>query len=526
MREGYKMPIIIIAALVVLFIIYKVKKDKADLEKYRQHKADRERALEERKKSGEPQVCMNMPSFDSSGKGKMIEGPDGKKYPKKVVEDNSFNAIYYFFIKDEEDYAHKKYEISPLFCMIAMEHYVRENYISGFTWMKPKDLDKDYVEKGFNCIYEVAENYAYSSMAADDLTQAEHYTLRRLQDRKRALQGNGYYKNVYEIARDPQKALWFYEKPEYIRSKYTEYFNQMDVSYVFMSSRCRMQAAHIYAAGGDAEKAKTLYSQAYTIFVTYKQEDQIVELIHAMTSGYPVNPEEYQDQAYNMLADWACCSDLGLAMYYEYVLYANKLDKQRLAQSPEAVVSLCMEQAENNHYAAYLLGRAMFFGYGMPKDEKNGRSLLEVAAGNGCVSALYLLMQLSAGYDEDEKKWSAALKRTVKAIAAKCIPMREQLIQEGKFVSQKFVDRVRQRQAEEAAQAEDEAWEPEGTRDQETQPGFTFPTTITERTGDIWTLDFNYGLVGIYRNMSTGATRTLNRLDIERLSVSSDMYLG
>lgn len=516
--------VVVVVVAVVLFFVWKSKRDKADMERWQARKAAREQEIAERKKDGEPQVCKKMPSFDPAAKGKMIVGPDGKNYPKKMVNDNYFMALYRSLANYEGD---DKYETSPLFVMMSMEYHVRETYLSGFANLKPKDLDKDYVERGLECCYEVAENYAYSSMADDDMTQAEHYTIRRLEDRKRAMEGNGYYKNVYEISRDPEKALWFYEKPEYIRGKYTEYFDQCDVRFVHMTSRCWMQTAHICAAGQDVEKAKRLYSQAYTMFVVYSFEDQIMELIHAMTSGYPRNPEDYQDQAYNMLADWACSSNLGLAMYYEYVRYANKLDKKRLAESPKSVVALCMEQAEDNHYAAYLLGRAMLYGYGIPKDEVHGRKLLELAASDGCISALHLLAQLSTGCEEEEKKWNAALYRTVEMVAAECAPMREQLLQEGKFVSQRFVKDVRARLAEEAAKAEKAQQQaPAWKAEPDTEPGFTFPEQITERsTGVIWQRDLDYGVVAIYRNLDTAETKTLGRLEIERLQASGEVYM-
>lgn len=56
-------------------------------------------------------------------------------------------------------------------------------------------------------------------------------------------------------------------------------------------------------------------------------------------------------------------------------------------------------------------------------------------------------------------------------------------------------------------------------------PAFQYPETIRWRDGDIWNLDFDYGLVAIYRNADTGKSITLDRLDIQRLQASGDAFL-
>lgn len=500
--------IVLIIVIVAVLIFLKIKKDKAADARFAQEEAAWEQQVTERKKDGEPKVCTKMPSLDA--KGKTVTGPDGKSYPKAVLEKNYFSVIYDFFRNDAEDYAHTKYECSPLFCMVAMEYYILEYFYGSFDWGKPETLTKEYVEKGMSCIYEVAENYAYPAMQDNDMIQAQHYLVRRMADRKRAMDGNGYYKNVYDIPVNLDKALSFYRMPDKLREKYTDYVGQVGKDCVIIMVKCWLQTAHIYSARQEAEKAKKLYSQVYQMAVRYSLDDMIMELIHALISGYPRNPADYQDHAYNILADWACTSDLGLAMYVEYVLHVNGLDKGRMAESPEEAVKLYREQAEKNHYAAYLLGQATLFGYGTAKDEANGRRMIEIAAKDGCISALYLLTQLSAGNLEESKKWQSALNQTVAAVATISGSAREELKKNGANVTKQLFAEIERSLTEVERKRQTEA-------EAEMQSDFTFPAAFCDENLNRW--ERGEILLGFarYQCMSTGEIRILDRRDIERL---------
>lgn len=502
------MLIVIILVLVGVLVFLKMKKDRAADARFLQEETAWEQQVAARKKDGEPKVCTKMPSLE--GKGKTVIGPDGKNYPKTVLEKNYYGVIRDFFREDAEDYAHAKYECSPLFCMAAMEYYILEYFYGSFDWGKPETLTREYVEKGISCIYEVAENYAYPAMQNNDMIQAQHYLVRRTADKKRAMEGNGYYKNVYEIPVNMDKALNFYRMPEKLREKYTDYVGQAGKDCVITMVKCWLQTAHIYSARQEAEKAKKLYSQVYQMAVRYSLDDMIMELIHALTSGYPRNPADYQDHAYNILADWACTSDLGLAMYVEYVLHINGLDKTRMAKSPEEAVKLYREQAESNHYAAYLLGQATLFGYGTAKDEAYGRRMIEIAAENGCIAALFALIQLSAESREESKKWQSDFEKTVAAVVAESGSVRDELKRSGKNVTEQRFSEIERSLAEAERKRQTEAAA-------ETQEGFAFPVAFCDENLNRW--ERGDVLLGVarYQCMSTGEIRNLDRRDIQRL---------
>lgn len=519
------MLIVLILLIAAVLIFLKIKKDKAEEARFEQEKARREQEIAERKKDGEPKICTKMPLLE--GKGKTVTGPDGKSYPKAVLEKNYSGVIYNFFQEDAEDVLHKKYETSPLFCMAAMEYYVNTYYYGGFDYLKPEVFTKKYVEEGIYCIHEVAENYAYSALQDNDLIQAEHYLVRRMADRKRAMEGNGYYKNVYDIPVNMDKALIFYGEPDRLREKYTNYLSVIGTDCTITMVKCWLQTAHIYSAQGDAQKAKKLYSQVYQMAVHFSLDDLIMELMHALTSGYPRNPADYQDHAFNILADWACRSDLGLAAFVEYVLYVNGLDKSRMAKNPEEAFKLYEEQAENNHYAAYLLGLATLSGYGAAKDEAKGRRIIEIAAKDGCISALFLLIRLSAENKEEANTWQADLDKAVSVIAAESGAVRTELEQNGKSVTKQRFAEIK-RDLAEAERKQRTGYEKASRQMEktaaETQTGFTFPRFIYDGNENPWEL-MNSGYDNAtYYCQKTGETETFYKSDFE-FGVPSGFHL-
>ena len=134
------MLIVIILVLVGVLVFLKMKKDRAADARFLQEETAWEQQVAARKKDGEPKVCTKMPSLE--GKGKTVIGPDGKNYPKTVLEKNYYGVIRDFFREDAEDYAHAKYECSPLFCMVAMEYYILEYFYGSFDWGKPETLTR------------------------------------------------------------------------------------------------------------------------------------------------------------------------------------------------------------------------------------------------------------------------------------------------------------------------------------------------------------------------------------------------
>ncbi len=521
----------IVVIAIAAFIIYKVKEEK-DFQKYLKEKEDtRAKQWAERKKNGEPSVCTNMP-VPSDAK-LPVTGPDGKKYPGEeyyfstVVIDNYSSLSE----KDEE----KKYEYDPVYCMLVYEHWIRNDYLADLK--RGRQMHPTDIANGISCMYDLAESYAYPVAADNDLTQADGYTIRRLKDRERAMKGNGYYKNAYGFPINAKKALEFYQMPEMVRTRYENYFAQCADKSVSDIGRSWMKMAHLYSAGQggvkpDYKKAHDFYSTSFQIAMHYSKEDMAFEIIHAMVDGYPRNPEEYSNIAYNMLADWACRSDFGLAMYVEYMFYTSKLNKAVLAKSPEAVVELCKEMAPDNQYAAYLLGRALLYGYGAAKNEETGRELLRLAAEAGCISALYLLKELSIGNSGEEKKWREALDRAVaKLMNIKATKeLRAELEKEGKSVTKKMQNEIREQAAGEASwsrymeefEEEDEAPEKEKERHDvlydivsNLDVSFHFPQYIYDYDENPWELMNSGGDNANYYCQKTGETRMFYSSDFE-----------
>ena len=516
--------VIIGAVIVVLMIVQNAKTNKEINEKLRQEKEQREQDIRERKKDGEPKVSQALPS-GAEAVEERLTGADGKEYPDpRLFADTIVLANF----GNMEHHLKDKYEYNPVYGMLAMEQYIKEyvERLGRSAEMHPNDQNR-----GIACIYELAENYAYPVAAKDDMTRADHYTLRRLEDRKRAMEGNGYYKNAYDFPVNYRKALEYYDLAEAVRK--TNRVRQIDMDHAVIIARCWMQSAHIYSVGpegvaGDTGKAKGLYDQAYQIAMRQSREDMAVEIIHALTGGYPRDPEIYAEKVHNMLADWACRSDFGLAMYAEYIWHVEELDRNRMAESPQSAVALYKELTESNQYAAYMLGRAMLYGYGTQKDETGGRALLERAAGDGCVSALYLLKNLSCGNPEEEKKWNTALFGTIAVIASKCESVRTVLKQSGMSLTEKaeaeFRSRMEalQKQEQKAARVrEDAAWEPEsgntegGRKDafSEEKQSFAFPQYLYDNEENPWELMNSGGDNATYYCQKTGGQVTVYASD-------------
>ena len=209
-------------------------------------------------------------------------------------------------------------------------------------------------------------------------------------------------------------------------------------------------------------------------------------------------------------------------MFIEYTQYASKLDKGLLAQSPESVVQLCRSNAEDNIYAGYLLGVSMLSGYGTGRNPDAGMKILEVAAGAGSVFAAYALWQLASDDKEKQAIRKKALDELLASTSAANGHIRAQLEAEGKTLTgaqsikvkeqaEKAFEGRRRKAYEDYAKVLDEA---------EREQGFSFPAVIHDAEMNRWELmDISIGLVR-YQCMDTGEIKTLNRLDIERLSVT------
>lgn len=234
--------VIVVIAAIVLFAVYKIKENKEYKESKRKEDEAWEKECQERKKNGEPSVCTKLPGGAANPEeGEPVDiGVDGKSYAcAKLYSDsmviNNYRDTAY-------DFEHKKYECSPVFCMLAYEYHIAD-YVKRLTGANPMHIVD--IRTGLNCIFDLAESYAYPVAVNDDLTQADYYTIRRLKDRKRAMEGNGYYKNAYDFPIDTDKALSYFELLELLRIKCTDKLSEIGNYYTFILSRAWMQTAHL-----------------------------------------------------------------------------------------------------------------------------------------------------------------------------------------------------------------------------------------------------------------------------------------
>lgn len=423
--------IIIIA--VVAFVLFQVTKHKKEKALEQQKAEERARIYAERKKSGNPSVSATVPNgaaayAERQGTGTIV-GADGKEYPNSSY-DLGHVAIHNLSTCSDDE----QYEYSPVFGMLALEYYLRE--FEG-RLRKNEVLNENDVDNAFQGIYELAENYYYPAAGNDDLTHFLHYEVRYKKDWLRAMNGNGYYKNAYNIPLDASKALEWYELSDAWLAKYGNKVVGRGGPTVIKMARCKLQAAHILSAGlygvkKDTKKALKLYDQTFQLAAHYSQEEIQAEVICALIQGYPRNPEDCFTKVVNMLADWACRSDLGLALLIEYTQYASKLDRGVLAQSPERVVQLCRSNAKGNIYAGYLLGVSMLSGYGTGRNPGAGMKLLEAAAEAGSVFATYALWQFASDDTEKQAMRKKVLDELLADVCAANGHIRAQLEAEGK----------------------------------------------------------------------------------------------
>ena len=513
--------IIIIA--VVAFVLFQVTKHKKEKALEQQKAEERAKIYAERKKNGNPSVSAAVPKgaaayAERKGTGTIV-GVDGKEYPNSSY-DLEHVAIHNLSTCSDDE----QYEYSPVYGMLALEYYLRK--FEG-RLRKNDILNEIDVDNAFKGIYELGENYYYPCAGSDDLTHFTHYEVRYKNDWLRAMNGNGYFQNTYNTPLDVSKALEWYELSDAWFSQYGEKVVGRGEPTAIKMARCKLQAAHILSAGlygvrKDTKRALGLYGQAFQLAAHYSQEEIQAEAVCALIQGYPRNPEDYFTSAVNMLTDWACRSDLGLAMFIEYTQYASKLDKGLLAQSPESVVQLCRSNAEDNIYAGYLLGVSMLSGYGTGRNPDAGMKILEVAAGAGSVFAAYALWQLASDDQEKQAIRKKALDELLASTSAANGHIRAQLEAEGKTLTgaqsikvkeqaEKAFEGRRRKAYEDYAKVLDEA---------EREQGFSFPAVIHDAEMNRWELmDISIGLVR-YQCMDTGEIKTLNRLDIERLSVT------
>lgn len=509
------MKFIIIIALAI-FIFIKIKNGKAEKELEKRKAEERAGIYAERKKTGNPSVSERIPGAAEAGAEMdgtgTITGADGKEYPNFSP---SFNHVAIHNLSDSS-FDEEKYEYSPVYVMLAVEYYLRkfEERICTANVLNETDVDN-----AFKGIYELAENYYYPRADNNDLTHFIHYEVRYKKDWLRAMNGNGYYQNVYHIPIDASRALEWYELADTWFAKYGEKVIGKGECTAIRMMRSKLQAAHILSAGlygiaKDTQKALGLYGQVFQVASHYSQEDMQAEVICAMIQGYPRNPEDYVTSAVNMLADWACRSDLGLAMLIEYTRYASRLDKKTLAQSPEAVVKLGSSMAEENVYAGYLLGMAMLSGYGIKKNQDGGMKMLDAAAAAGSVFAAYVLWQLAADDKEKQAARKEALDRQVEAVCSANGSLRALLEAEGKNLTAVQKVKIKEQVDKTEKQAYEEALR---SIEQEQEQGFSFPAVIYDAELNRWELGETLLGVATYWCMNTGEKRELDRLDIERL---------
>lgn len=515
----------IIILAVIAFIVYQLIQHKKDKEREREKAEERAKIIAERKKGGNPITSTALPEgaaayAEYKGDAALL-GADGKEYPNSNVHlDQVAIANLYDRGKQDSD----QFEYSPFYGMLALEYYVKEIEERIQKYGEVHETDADCSFKAF---YELGESYYYPLPGNDDLLHYMHYEARFKKDWLRAMQGNGYYKNAYDFPIDASKALQWFELSDAWFAKYREKVIGKGEATAIKMAFCKLQAAHILSAGlygvaKDTKQAKALYNQAFELAQHYSQEEISVEVICAMIQGYPRNPEDYFVTAVNMMSDWACRSNLGLVMLIEYTQYGSKLDQKKLAESPESLVELCFNNVEENLYAGYLLAMALLCGYGMERNTESGMRILRLAAESGSVFAAYALWQLASDDPKEQETCKKALDSLVDRISSQNGHIRDRLVAEGKNITDDRKAQIRERLEEEAEQERREAEEryAEALKAQEEDLKFSFPAVIHDAELHRWELGSVYFGVARYECMDTGAVRYLDRLNIERLSVT------
>lgn len=518
------MKILIIIA-VIAFIIYQIIQHKKDKERERQRAEERAKIIAERKKGGNPTFSTALPDgaaeyAEYKGTG-MLVGADGKEYPNSALHlDHVAVCNLSGYEWDTE-----RFEYSPIYGMLALEYHTKdfEERLQKYDALHETDVDN-----AFQGIYELGESYYYPTPGNDDLLHYMHYEVRYRKDWLRAMQGNGYYQNAYEFPVNASKALQWYEMSDAWYAKYREKVIGKGEATAIKMALCKLQAAHILSAGlygvaKDTQRAKGLYGQVFQLAQHYSQEELSAEVICALIQGYPRNPEDYVTSAVNMMSDWACRSDLGLAMLIEYTQYASRLDKTMLAQSPKSLMELCADKAEENLYAGYLLSVAMLCGYGTDRDTRNGMRILHLAAEAGSVFAAYALWQLASDDPKGQENYKKALDALVGTICRENGHIRDLLKAEGKNITDAREIRIKEQLDKQDEIKRKEAYEKYSkalkeqvqVHENNSEPEFEFPKYIYDNAENPWELMNSGSDNASYYCQKTGETKMFYKSDFD-----------
>ena len=377
-------PIILLILLVIVWKVVggKKRKEKAELRaKQEAEAAARKKAEREaRLVKGEPVECTAVPSLESS-QAETAVGPNGKTYqiPRRSEYD------YFLGCWD------------PVFRLLTAEHYAERMY-QDFIKYRIADSDTRAL---VNCILFAAESYAYGTADPSDLYQSERALIRRIEDRARALEDDGYLHNAY-VPVDMDKAIHYYKLLENMMS-HQDKIGELGDATIYRMMRAWAELGHLYGYQKKEKESRRYYDMGFRGVAN----DELLQLdvLHAMMAGYPRNPETYSNMLAAMMVDWIKSGKpLAIMMGgFEYASF-EKLDKARLAASPEEAVKVYTEGMENDDvYCTYMLGRCALYGYGREQDTNYGWTCLETAAKLKSVSAASLLVKLSAGDAERQK---------------------------------------------------------------------------------------------------------------------------
>ena len=377
-------PIILLILLVIVWkgVRGKKRKEKAELRAKQQAEAAARKKAEREARlvKGEPVECTAVPSLESS-QAETAVGPNGKTYqiPRRSEYD------YFLGCWD------------PVFRLLTAEHYAERMY-QDFIKYRIADSDTRAL---VNCILFAAESYAYGTADPSDLYQSERALIRRIEDRARALEDDGYLHNAY-VPVDMDKAIHYYKLLENMMSHQDKIGDLGDAT-IYRMMRAWAELGHLYGYQKKEKESRRYYDMGFRGVAN----DELLQLdvLHAMMAGYPRNPETYSNMLAAMMVDWIKSGKpLAIMMGgFEYASF-EKLDKARLAASPEEAVKVYTEGMENDDvYCTYMLGRCALYGYGREQDTNYGWTCLETAAKLKSVSAASLLVKLSAGDAERQK---------------------------------------------------------------------------------------------------------------------------
>lgn len=515
----------LIILAVIAFIVYQLIQHKKDKERERQKAEERAKIIAERKKGENPISSEQLPDgaadYAEYKEDGTLVGADGKEYPNSSVHLNRVALANLYDHGLDTD----RFEYSPFYGMLALEYYTKSFVERLQKYGEVNDVDAD---KAFKALYELGESYYYALPGNDDLLHYMHYEVRFRKDWLRAMQGNGYYANAYDFPVDASKALQWYEMADAWYAKYREKVIGKGEATAIKIAFCKLQAAHILSAGlygvaKDTKRANMLYNQTFQLAQHYSQEEISAEVICAMIQGYPRNPEDYFVSAVNMMADWACRSNLGLAMLIEYTQYGSRLDKKKLAESPESLAELCIAEGGENLFAGYLSAIALLCGYGVERNTESGMNILHLMAESGSVFAAYALWKFASNDQKEQEACKKALDDLVEAIGRENGHIRKSLETEGRNLTaihevkmKKELDEQAERARKEAYDKYANAWKTQEQKYKDnSEADFEFPRFLYDGEENPWELMNSGSDNASYYCQKTGETKMFYKSDFD-----------